>query len=289
MTNGQRLCATALLSPILAASCLPAQAFAWGAEGHKVVAMIATGYLAPQVRAKVSQLLQDDHDTLSAPDFASRATWADRWREQDRSTAPWHYNNLDLAAPDLQAACRQACNVAKINQFAAELADSRTPEREQIFALKMILHLVGDLHQPLHDAISHQGGRSDSGGNCEHVVYTDKAGFPRTLSLHAYWDDAAVEALGDTAPQIAQRLRRTITPYKVQQWAAGRPEDWAYQGYQIAATIAYRYGGPAACNAAPTRLTRQYEQAAAQVSSVQLQAAGVRLAVILNRSLGPHQ
>jgi hypothetical protein len=154
----------------------PRPAFAWGDEGHKVIALIAEHHLDPAVRAKVATLLAADTDPLTAHDIASEATWADKYRDSDRSTTKvryeatwrWHFVDIELAQPDLGAACfghpplppgvpaskgpPQACVVDKIDQFAAELGDRATSAPEQLLALKFLLHFVGDLHQPLHAA-----------------------------------------------------------------------------------------------------------------------------------------
>src|SRR5277367_6162974 len=80
-------------------------AAAWGDLGHEVTAMIAYGRLTPAARAKVDALLQADSDTLTAPDFASRATWADKYRNGHRETANWHFVDIEIDHPDLKAAC----------------------------------------------------------------------------------------------------------------------------------------------------------------------------------------
>jgi S1/P1 Nuclease len=130
-------------------------AFAWGDEGHGVVAVIAEHYLDATVRAKIATLLATDTDTLTAHDIASEATWADKYRDSDRDTTKiryggtreWHFVDIELAQSDLASACfghptlptgppasegpRQACVVDKIEQFAAELRNPAVtaPER----------------------------------------------------------------------------------------------------------------------------------------------------------------
>ena len=154
----------------------PHPAFAWGVEGHEIIALIAERYLDPAVRAKVAALLAADTDTLTDHDIASEATWADKYRDSDRNTTKaryeatwrWHFVDIELAEPDLASACfghpplplgvpasegpPRACVVDKIVQFAAELDNPATSAPEQLLALKFLLHLVGDLHQPLHAA-----------------------------------------------------------------------------------------------------------------------------------------
>jgi hypothetical protein len=273
----------------LAFAAVGGQAKAWGNEGHEVVALIARDHLAPPVRQRVEQLLAEDRDALTAPDLASRATWADAWRRDHPETAAWHYVNLELDHPDLRQACRsrRSCVVNKIDDFASELANPAAPEARKIFALKMVLHLVGDLHQPLHAADAH-----DRGGNCERVSFTPAGGFGLRVwpveetSLHAYWDSAGVAALGRSPQEIAAGLERRITRRDIEAWSSGAPADWALETFAVGRDVAYRYGGPLACGSyAATPLTRAYQDQAKQVTSEQLSRAGIRLAVLLNRTL----
>lgn len=275
------------LAAAIATTTLPAPALAWGDEGHEVVALIARTYLAPPVLQRVDQLLAEDADPLTAPDMASRATWADKYREDHRSSAPWHYANLELGRPDIEEACgRRSCAPQKVDQFAAELASPRTPEAEKIFALKMVLHLVGDLHQPLHAAEAGSGREGDAGGNCERVMVRGFFGAGQSMSLHAFWDRTAVERLGRDPRSVATRLRRQITARQVLTWSQGSPYDWTMEAHDLAESVAYRFGGPPRCGGYTVPLSAEYQARAQNAAAVQLQKAGVRLATVLNRSLG---
>lgn len=176
---------------------MPAQAMAWGSEGHEIIADIARDYLTPDVRAKVDALLATDTDTLTAPDMASRATWADAWRGAGhRETASWHFVDTELDKPDLQAACfgypaaatpasagpAQDCVVDKIEEFQAELSSARTAPPERVLALVYLLHFVGDLHQPLHNEDVSRGGNG---------IYVKWDG--KEFNLHHVWDTSIAE------------------------------------------------------------------------------------------------
>ena len=176
-------------------------AAAWGDQGHQIVALVARHYLTPSARHAVDALLAADRDTLTAPDMASRATWADRYRDSDRGTTrvryehtrEWHFVNTELDDGDIDAACHghrplpagtaasagpaDDCVVDKIVQFERELADPATPHAEKLLALKFLLHFIGDAHQPLHAADHH-----DSGGNLVPVV---PQGTHDATNLHA--------------------------------------------------------------------------------------------------------
>jgi hypothetical protein len=264
-------------------------ALAWGDEGHEIIALIAREHLAPPVRARVDQLLAEDRDPLTAPDMAARSTWADKWRTGHRETAGWHYVNLELERPDFYAACKQSgasCIVDKLGLFESELANNRLSDWQRVYALKMVLHLVGDLHQPLHVADSH-----DRGGNCELVLYAPararaQLGPPQETSLHGYWDSEAVAQLGRDPRAVAAALERNITAAEVESWSRGRFDDWAREGYEVARSVVYRYGGPLGCAAgAPTPLSKAYQETASRVAAQQLSRAGIRLAAVLNHAL----
>src|SRR5277367_4333722 len=134
---------------------------AWGDLGHKVTALIAYRHLTPAAKAKVDAMLAADTDSLTAPDFASRATWADKYRNGHRETAAWHFVDIEIDHPDLGAACfgfpaasqpasagpAQDCVVDRIEEFEHELASPSTSPAERLLALKFLIHFVGDLHQ----------------------------------------------------------------------------------------------------------------------------------------------
>ena len=280
---------------VLAAGCLavPAPAFAWGYEGHKIVAAIARAYLTPTAKAKVDALLAADADTLEPHDMLSAATWADTYRKDHRETAQWHFVDLELSKPDLDAACfghpssavpasvgpAQACLVDRLNAFEAELRDPATPKAERIVALKFVLHFVGDVHQPLHASDD-----QDQGGNCVRL----SLGGARTTNLHSYWDTGLIATMGSDPAALAQTLRGQITPAQRTAWQKGDPKAWALESYGLATSMAYWPGAPAGCarDAGPVALPAGYDAPAQAAVALQLEKAGVRLAWVLNQALG---
>ena len=148
----------------------PGKAMAWGDEGHEIIALIAVHYMRPQVLATVNAMLAADQgNDLTAHDIASEATWADKFRASSREakaqTAQWHFVDMEVGAPDEAAACfgrpalaagqlafpgiARDCVVDKVEEFRDELAAVATSPSERLLALKFLLHLVGDVHQPL--------------------------------------------------------------------------------------------------------------------------------------------
>jgi hypothetical protein len=288
-----RSSATPLLVVMGALAIWPAPAFAFGDEGHEIIAAIARDHLNTVAKAKVDAILASDNDTLTAPDMLSRATWADAYRPAHRQTAKWHFVDIELDHPDLDAACygfeptagpassgpADACVVNKIEEFEHELASPATTPGERAMALKFLLHFVGDLHQPLHAADNH-----DRGGNCVLIGL----GGSRTMNLHAYWDTAVVEELGNDRVALAASLERQITPAEVRAWQVGDARSWARETYRVAKAKVYVIGSRPGCDrdAAPIPLPAGYDAQSRQVAAVQLRKAGVRLALVLNRALG---
>jgi hypothetical protein len=243
-----------------------------------------------------------DDDVLTAKDIASRSTWADRYRDSDRNTnrvhynatQHWHYINIELDSPDVDAPCfgrmppgkpasegpAEACVTEKIDQFWRELRDRSLNHGERILAFKYLLHLVGDVHQPLHAADNH-----DHGGNCEQVITV--AGIRK--SLHSFWDFDVVTAVGAGPSQAALALVSEITPIEASGWSSITPTSWALESYQVAKTASYNASLLSGCRSGravgPVQLSPEYEQAAVSAARTQLKKAGVRLAAVLNDAL----
>ncbi|MFI4891739.1 MAG: S1/P1 nuclease [Steroidobacterales bacterium] len=252
---------------------LPAGAHAWGDEGHEIVALIAAHYLEPQVRARITALLDTDASGLTADrGIAAESTWADLYRTHAPDTATWHYVDRETDGTMLPA---HGEILARVAQFRAELADPATSAGERLLALQFLLHLVGDLHQPLHAADDH-----DRGGNTRQVV----AAGERQGNLHHYWDIVFVARLGEDPRVVADALIAGITPRELEQAMRGTPQDWAAESFLVAKTEVYGRLPASAANGV-RELDERYVREAMQTVRRQLQFAGVRLARVLNEAL----
>lgn len=283
--------------PLCWSLCGPA--LAWGDDGHRIIALIADHHLKPAVRAQVRAWLDGDTSGLTDTSLPEQATWADKYRDSDRGTTrvrfeqtrEWHYVNVALADGDLRAACHghptlpegtlasagpaRACIVDKIGQFIAELRDPVMPAAERRLALQFLLHLMGDVHQPLHVADDR-----DRGGNDKPVA---RPAFDPG-NLHQLWDTGLVRRLGDTPESTARALIRRIGPSQRKAWSAGTPTDWARESFQVGKSLAYgRLPAPGADGV--RQLGRPYLADATGAVSLQLRKAGLRLALVLNTAL----
>jgi hypothetical protein len=256
---------------LLAGSAGPAAA--WGAEGHDIVAHIAAARLSPETRHQLVTLL----DSASAEALAAAANWADEVRHERSVTAPWHYVNIELGSggyvPSRDCA-DDACVVGQIQRDSRLLASGHGPVTEQAETLKFLLHFVGDLHQPLHCADRH-----DRGGN---EVLVDLDG--EMKNLHRIWDVDEVRALGTDAITVANRLNSQITSAEAASWSNGTVVDWANQSFAIARDRIYARL-PAEVDGG-VKMTGRDIRGNAEIASLQLKRAGVRLAAILNRTIG---
>jgi hypothetical protein len=246
----------------------PIPAFAWGAEGHEIIAAIALRELSPMARLQAASLLGGDvmliHD----------ANWADEVREQRPETGRWHYVDIPLGAPgyDARRDCRgNDCVVAQIDNDRRVLGDHRASQQVRAEALRFLVHFVGDIHQPLHAV-----DNDDKGGNAVRVYMPGD----RT-NLHRVWDAELVQVLGDNADAIAGAVDHAITPAQRKDWQAGTPADWANESYRIARDEIY----PVSRGRRTLRLPASYPGSERLVVRQQLARAGVRLAWLLNNSL----
>ncbi len=290
---------------------------AWGCKGHQTIAYLAEKHLSPDARKMVETLLSGipidpslkrfcDHAGLD--DLANSATWADDYRDKDKSTAPWHFIDIPLSAPQgqVQPYCgADGCVTQAIASQLAILKDRTQSATNRAMALRFIIHFVGDLHQPLHTSTN-----NDRGGNCVPVKYFQQNphehGGSYAPNLHHVWDTELVEsAMTDPDPKaFADVLDREYSK-SFAQWQQGgtQLDAWAWDGHQHAAEITYGALTPRiqpepldpnakACtddNHIGDRMLHKhivigstYQEQAVTVIEERLAQAGIRLAMILN-------
>ena len=173
-----------LVPVVLALSAFATNARAWGTQGHQVITLIAEQQLTPKATEQVKKLLALEPGAT----LASISTWADEHRNP--ATAPWHYINFPKNTCTYDAArdCHDGnCVVAAID---------KQLEEKRLTALKYVVHLVADVHQPLH-----AGYGEDRGGN----MYQLQA-FMRGSNLHAVWDTGLIKNLAVSNEELVTKL-----------------------------------------------------------------------------------
>ena len=235
-------------------------AFAWGAEGHRLIAEVAEMQLTAVAKAEVDRLLALD----SGATLVSVSTWADEVRSP--STAHWHYVNFPRDANcryEPEISCLQgSCVVGAIERQVAVLA-SKAPDDERLKALKYVIHFVADVHQPLH-----AGFADDRGGN----TYQLQA-FGRGTNLHVLWDSGIIKqwpgGLASLQAAVVTAVHRSESSLGARAWAEESCRLVSAQGFYPAGHKLVAEDG---ADFRPM-LVRQ------------LAAAGARLAALLNQSL----
>ncbi|MCH7700843.1 MAG: S1/P1 nuclease [Planctomycetes bacterium] len=212
----------------------PTLCLAWGEDGHRIVGEIASHYLSPCTEEAVKSLLGDQ--TL-----ADVSTWADEIKS-DRKwdwAKPLHYANVTPGSDsfDLDRDCPEVgCVVSAIERFSRVLRTSgaaRFPQptkKEQVEALKFLIHLVGDLHQPLHVSRAR-----DRGGNDIAVEF-----FNNRTNLHSLWDSGLIRHTKKPWSEYAAELRAQVKGVKTRYPRTnGKVTEWATESYRLALSNAY--------------------------------------------------
>lgn len=258
-----------LLTALLIVS-FPAFVFAWGQIGHRTVAMLAEQHLTPKARQELSKLLQPG-ETL-----ASISTYADEIRNTRPDTRRLHFVNISLMANSYLPSrdCRSSdegdCIIAALERFRIELANVKETRERRTFALKFIVHLIGDLHQPLHC-----GDNDDRGGNDVKVTWFGPN--ERQQNLHGVWDYAIIEQGGRKEADWLKILSQ-VSPEKIPTLQTGSVTQWAMESWQAAKDHAYKIP--------PNhQLGQAYYDKSLPVVEDRLRKAGLRLARVLNEAL----
>jgi hypothetical protein len=266
---------------ILALALPCGQAFAWGQEGHSIVAELAEHRLDQPTLEKIRLLLKTEipgatQDTSVS--LGSIASWADDFRAEHHETSNWHFVNipLDRGTYDPQIDCKPDpkngdCIINAIERNRALLADCSKTPAERAQALKFLVHLIGDIHQPLHDT-----DHDDHGGNDVVVTF-----FGKSVKLHAIWDTDIIMHTVFAWGAYVTRLETAWFPGRdVTGMDGGSPVDWALEAHQFARETAYQIPDGSV-------LEMNYYTAALPVVDRQLAVAGMRLAKFLKDALKP--
>lgn len=237
-------------------------ASAWSQKGHDITAYIAEKHLTPAARAAVDSLLE-------GKSMLYWANWLDNASHgMDYAyTKTWHYKNVDKDVRYEDAPLNEKGDVVTaINAQIEILADSASSFRDKNLALKILVHCMGDLHQPMH-----LGHLSDLGGNKTKIKF-----FDRDTNLHSIWDSSLVEYGHKWSYTEWQEQIDRATPAQEEAIVAGSVDDWAKETLAIASDV-YKYFQPG--------MKVMYDPIArwTPVIEQQLLKGGLRLAYVLNQ------
>jgi hypothetical protein len=236
----------------------------WGSVGHQTIARIAENHLTDKSKQAIHQLL----GTESLVDVSN---WADQVRseQQYRYTAPWHYLNLPAGLTYTQFSLKllepnQTNIFTAILKCMAELKAPTITNEQKVFDLKFLVHLVGDMHQPMH--VSRE---EDKGGNTIQVRFDD-----RGTNLHSLWDSRLIDHQGLTYADMAKQYD-TATPSQIKQWQKDDLREWLWESYQISSVL---YAEVDKNN----KVDEKYYKDHLPIIEQRIEKGGIRLAGLLN-------
>ena len=243
---------------------LPLTAQAWGPEAHRAATAVAADRLCLAATAEVERLLGDT--TL-----AEASLWPDRIRGEARwaHTRDWHYLNIGDDAPFstlVEGEPGHGQLLRAIRRNLALLGDERVPVVERGEALSFVLHLVADLHQPLH-----VGRSEDRGGNTIDVSFDGQV-----TNLHRLWDGVLLRSAGLRQDDY----RRSLEPLVLLgagDWERGTLEDWAEESRRLRPWL-YDFD----TRRRVPLISKRYAETGRQLTALRVAQAGVRTAWLLN-------
>ncbi len=208
---------------MLSALFISTSAFAWGPTGHRAVGEIAEKFMEPKALLAARTILQGH--TL-----ARVATWPDEIKSEParyQYTYNWHYTDWADEAHDHDETNSSGKLMGSIDAQIAVVKSPTATREEKEFAIKFIVHLIGDLHMPLH-----VGNGLDQGGNYCKVTYMGQA-----TNLHALWDEKLIDFTNLSYTELVKFVTAGKTPAQMAAARAGTPLDWARESKAIRATI----------------------------------------------------
>lgn len=236
-------------------------ASAWGPKGHDIVAYVAEQNLSKKTLKKVTEI-------LDGKSMVYVANWLDNasHTKEYAYTKTWHYVNVDpeegtYANSKLES---KGDVVVAINGIVERLKSGQLTEEAERVELMMLIHLVGDMHCPMH-----AGHKSDKGGNGTQIKF-----FGKQQKLHSVWDSAILESAHKWSYVEWQQQIDRLTPKQEHAIVYGTPNDWIEETVQLAEDVYEN---------SPSNVNLSYDYVAkyAPVVELQLLKGGLRLAAIL--------
>ena len=242
---------------------LSPNAFSWGRSGHRIVGEIAQRNLDPKTLKAIRELCGEE-------DLSRLSTWPDEIRSDPKMgyTTPWHY----VSIPNGKTYFDQKRNkdgdvIESLYRFEETLRDSKETKEHKIEALKFLIHMTGDLHQPLHVGLA-----EDRGGNSIRVKW-----FKTETNLHSIWDEDLIDFEKLSFTEYANYLNH-FTKDEKKEFQSGSFMDWAKESQDLRPKV-YDFGGASESS----NLSYEYNYKVKPLIELRLKQAGIRLAFKLNK------
>ena len=232
----------------------------WGQTGHRVVGAVADDYLTASTKRKLKKLL--NYESL-----ASSSTFADDIKSDSRydKFKPWHYVNMPLDGTyETSTKNPKGDLVTGIRYCKTVIGDKTASKEDKVFYLKMLIHLIGDLHQPMH-----LGLQEDRGGNDFKVQW-----YYKDTNMHRVWDTQMIDSYAMSYSELADNVVH-LSKAEVNRIQKGTVLDWIAETHRLTKTV---YNSTQKGD----NLRYRYSYTYLNVAKSQLQKAGIRLATVLN-------
>ncbi len=242
----------------------PAAVVDWGETGHRATGEIASYHLSKKAKKAIAKL-------LDGQSLALVSTYGDEIKSDPnyREFGPWHYVNYPFGSDYETGPKSERGDVIQgINKCIAVLTDDTATREDKAFYLKMLVHFVGDLHQPLHVGIA-----EDRGGNTFQVQWFDDG-----TNLHRIWDSSMIDHYNMSYTELAEN-RRELSKRQIEELQKGTVIDWMKESRAICEDVY-------ANTKVGANLKWEYSYRYMNTVRFQIQKGGIRLAKILNEIFG---
>lgn len=233
----------------------------WGKTGHRATGEIAESYLTNKSERKIAEILGGDGLALVST-FGDDIKSDPRYRKY----SPWHYVNIPFGKTYKEIDKNPKGDlISGIQKCISVLKDQNSSKEEKAFYLKLLVHFMGDLHQPMHFGL-----KEDKGGNDFQVRWFNKGS-----NLHRVWDSDMINSYQMSYSELAEN-QAELSKKQLEQMRSGSLLDWAKESHDLAKKI---YSSAEIGE----KLGYNYMYQWFPMVREQLQKGGVRLAEVLNR------
>ncbi len=236
---------------------------AWGQNGHRIIGLIAERHLTKKAQKNISKILGN-------ATIAEVSNFMDQIKSDSRydHMNPWHYCTIpDDMTYEEAGTPEEGDAIVTINRMMDELKSKNFTDEDEEFALKCLIHLIGDIHQPLH-----VGNGNDRGGNDIKVTY-----FWENKNLHSVWDTGIIEKQNYSYTEYTNWIDHP-SESDIQKWQSSSLMDWIYESKSYRAQI---YDLPE-----DGKISYEYNYKNLDLVNQRLLQAGIRLAGVLNEIYG---
>ena len=232
----------------------------WGPTGHRTVGEIASKHLTSKAKREIKKLLKGESLALAS-------TFGDEIKSDKRYDKfyTWHYINMPIDADyDVTKQNPEGDLVSGIAYCKSVIKDKNASDEDKAFYLKLLVHFIGDLHQPMHIGLE-----EDKGGNDFKVQW-----FYKDTNLHSVWDSKMIDDYGMTYSELANNVD-ALTKDQIKNFQKGSVIEWVNKTHKLTREVyAFSKKGE--------NLRYEYSYKFLNVARKQMQLAGIRLAKTLN-------